>query len=202
MALNYEVPWWDDKNGVIYFFGGEKSGLPQLTNLSTPTESIWGFSPDNHGSGSWAEYLGPTADKPFPPAIARPSDGFYGTDGMNGYFLGGFITLASSNNAGLEWGAINFAPGLLTFNFASLILTNGTNVAWPFTTKSWHGPGRVVHAPLFGSAGILLAIGGQSAQVEAGGPFNNISIFDLESKKWYWQAAMGAIPFPRSNFVP
>ena len=200
LALNWQTLWLDDQKGVVYCFGGEKSGLIQRASVQTPSESIWGFSPDDQGGASWIEYLGSTGDRPFPGTIVRPSHGFAGTDGMNGYFLGGYITPASSPSVALPWSTTEFAPGLLTFNFASLDLTNDTNVAWYFTSiPSTPGPGQIVHAPLFGSAGILLALGGRPGQIEAGGAFNNISIFDLGTKQWYWQAATGDIPWPRSN---
>ena len=199
LALEFQTLWWDEANGTIYCFGGEKAGLRQRGSV-TPQESIWGLNTDGVGSGTWVEYLGSTVNNPFPQNIARPSHGFAGSDGLNGYFFGGYITPASSPSAALPWGANEFAPGLLTFNFASLNLTNDTNVAWLSESNSWPPPGRVMHAPSFGAAGVLLALGGRPGQTEAGGPFNNISIFDLGSKKWYWQAAMGTIPYPRSDF--
>ena len=200
MALNYQTLWFDEKNGVPYCFGGEKSGPTQLPDAKPSSESIWGFSPDNHGSGSWAEYLGSTADKPFPETTAYSSHGFSGTDGMNGHYSGGYITPSSSSSVALPWVASEAVPGLVTFSFASLNLTNDINVAWLSTSDSAVSPIRVVHVPLCGSAGILLALGGGSAQTETGGPFSNISIFDLETKKWYWPTATGSVSYPRSDF--
>ena len=198
VAFNSQTLWWNEKNGTIYCFGGENSGYH--SSMTTPQESIWGLCPDDHGGGDWTEYVGPTSVTPFPQGILRPSNGFYGDDGENGYYFGGDIDRSSSPSITLPWGQAIFAPGLLTFNFNSLVLTNDTNVATHVDSSSSAAPGRMVHAPSFGNAGILVALGGGSGRIEAGGPFNNISIFDLKSKTWYYQTATGTIPSPRSKF--
>ena len=197
-AFNSQTLWWDEKNGTIYCFGGENSGYHN--SMATPQESIWGLSPDDHGGGNWTEYVGPTSQTPFPQGILRPTGGFNGDDGENGYYFGGHVDRSSSPSITLPWGQTVFTPGLLTFNFDSLMLTNNTNVATHIEGGSSAASGRMVHAPSFGKAGILVALGGGAGPIEAGGAFNNISIFDLESKTWYYQAATGTIPSPRSSF--
>ena len=199
VAFNAQTLWWYERNGTIYCFGGENSGYH--LSMTTPQESIWGLSIDGRGGGNWSEFLGPTSQKPFPQDILRPSGpGFYGDDGENGYYFGGHVDRSSSPSITLPWGQTIFTPGLLTFNFDSLTLTNNTNVANAVTSSATPSSGRMLHAPSFGPAGILVALGGGLGQLEAGGPFNNISIFDLGNKKWYYQEATGAIPYPRSGF--
>ena len=199
-ALNYQSLWWDALNGTIYCFGGQKSADSQRASVPIPSESVWGLSPDGSGSGVWKEYLGSTTSKPFPQDIVRPSHGVSVSDGNKGYFLGGYVTLASSPGAALPWGATEFSPGILTLDFASLTLTNSTNVANFYQSDDWHPPGRMVYAPVFGTSGILVAMGGSAGQLEVGGPFNNISIFDIGSQRWFYQVATGTIPNPRWDF--
>ena len=199
LALKKQTLWWDDTNGTIYCFGGEKSSLPPNNDIPTPQESIWGLRPDTNGTGNWIEYVGPTSEKPFPQNILRPAFGSSGDDGENGYFFGGYIDYKTSPSAA-DVARAQAAPGLLTFNFGSLTLTNDTNVAMRVQSSTWVTPGVMLHSPFYGSSGILLAIGGDVGPLEAGGPFNNISVFDLGSRKWYYQAATGTIPSQRSNF--
>ena len=127
---------------------------------------------------------------------AQPLD-FSGDDGENGYFFGGYVDSDTSPDVA---GAAQAVPGLLVFNFGSLTLTNTTNVATRVESNSVVKPGVLLHSPGYGTSGILLAMGGDAGQLEAGGPFNNISIFDLASKQWYYQAATGEIPAQRSDF--
>ena len=197
LALKKQSLWWDNTNGTIYCFGGEKSGLPPHNTMLTPPDSIWGLRPDGNGAGNWTEYVGPTSEKPFPQDIFRPAFGFSGDDGENGYFFGGYVD--SDTSPGVV-GTAQAVPGLLTFNFGSMTLTNDTNVATRVESNSVVHPGVLLHSPVYGTSGILLAMGGDAGQLEAGGPFNNISIFDLASKQWHYQAATGTIPAQRSNF--
>ena len=165
--------------------------------MQTPQDSIWGLGPDGNGAGNWTEYVGPTSEKPFPQDILRPAFGFSAEDGKNGYFFGGYIDSRTDPSI---LGEAKTVPGLLTFDFGSLTLTNDTNVATRIQSSIVVHPGVLLHAPIYGTSGILLAMGGDVGQLEAGGPFNNISVSDLESRKWYFQAATGKIPSQRWNF--
>ena len=188
---------------MIYCFGGEKSGYIQVESLQTPEESIWGFSPNNQdGTGTWEEVVGPTADQPWPQDLVRPANGYSTASSDTGYFFGGYVDSGTSPKfSDLTSGAFQFLPGLVTFNFDSRVVTNSTNVANP--SKQWVLPGQLVNVPVFGPKGVLIAIGGgpgQTDDAEAGGNFNNITIFDVDSQQWYSQVATGDVPEPASEF--
>ena len=199
-SLNFQALWSDEKNERVYIFGGEKSGLPQRSSLPVPPEAVWGLSLSGNGSGTWDEYVGSTANAPFPQGIVRPTDGFSVSSGTNGYFFGGLGGDMSSTSLD---GFFEFLPGIVTLDFDPLGLTNTTNVAWP--SSSWIAPGQVVFSPAFGKQGVLVVLGGGPGPGIAGGPpFNNITIYDIDSQKWLWQLATGnggdSIPDPRNNF--
>ncbi|MCJ1250378.1 hypothetical protein MMC30_007604 [Trapelia coarctata] len=218
LGLNDEVLWWDEKSNTIYCFGGERSATNWAVDaISTPPESIWGFTPDGHGSGTWTEVeiVGPSSNTPFPSYILRPAGGASTVVGRSAYYLGGDFPQLSSLEIDLPYAVMDVAPGLLTFNFDNLTVTNSSNVAKPYNTsdhwippgtglQKWVPPGRMIALPSFGTSGIAVVIGGgdlsQADFLEAGGYFDNISIFDTYSQKWYHQTATGAIPEMRSAF--
>lgn len=57
----------------------------------TPFESIWAFTPDGKGAGSWKEILGPTETNIFPTDIIRPAYGAFCSDDSYGYYIGGWV---------------------------------------------------------------------------------------------------------------
>ena len=169
-----------------------------MDGIPTPPESIWGFSPDNMGSGTWKEVLGPTS-LPFPPNIIRPALANSATDDKKGYFLGGFTSLGTSPEVSLDYGVIRPAPGLLSFNFETLSLVNSSDggyFASDYTNNPARNPGSMVQAPPFGVDGVLIIMGGFYPK----GSFNNITIYDTHTGTWYSQKASGDIPVPRTRF--
>ena len=197
IAVNFQSLWWDAKQNTIYSFGGERSGLPQRANLPTTEESIWGFDLNGAGGGNWTEYVGSTAETTWPQGLVRPTNGFWSSDDTTGYFFGGL----GNDHTDISFSGSDFqiVPGLVTFDFASHVLRNSTNVADEIS--QWANVGRMIHVPSFGPQGVLIPLGGGPGQSEAGSGFlNNITIFDIDSQTWLSQAAHGDIPVPRSTF--
>ena len=199
-AVNFGSLWWDEKRNILYQFGGEKSQLPQRDDVPVTDESIWGFIPNDSGSVIWSEYVGSTANTTWTQGIVRPSHGFSGSDGKNGYFFGGVASYFTDN----YFTQLPFLiPGLLTFDFDSRLLENSTNV--PDMSSQWVPNGQIVSIPIFGAQGVLVVLGGGSGAPNAGeegnAAFNNITIFDIANNRWLWQLATGdTIPSRRNNF--
>ena len=99
--------------------------------------------------------------------------------------------------------AIENSPGLLTFDFDTLTLTNSSNVANPQFQDQWIPSGCALNIPSFKDE-FLIFIGGGSLgnyeDLEAGGVFNNITIYNKQKQEWYWQKVTGEIPDPREPF--
>ena len=196
VALDYQSLWWDEKKKVIYCFGGEKSFLPQRYSAPVPKDSIWTFTPFGNGSGVWNESIGPNADTPFPQDIFRPTNGFSAFDSTTGYFFGGFVGNYSDPDVSHGFA---FSPGFLMFDFQTGLLQNSTNV--PNTVNYAANAGRAIHVPVFGNRGTLIAMGGGPGQSVLGeASFNNISIFDIASQRWFSQITDGDAPTQRSDF--
>lgn len=182
LALNTEALWFDEKQNSIYCFGGDMS-FANHYHGSTPFESIWAFTPDGKGAGSWKEVLGPTGAKPFPSDILRLSSGAVASNESHGYYLGGWVTRATSPSITADRPVP--VPGLLTLDFTDLTITN--------TSDGIYENVRMVDLSYYGTSGVFILLGDTHY-------FNNISIYDKTKQKWYSQLASGAIPDPRADF--
>ncbi|MCJ1268935.1 hypothetical protein MMC22_008823 [Lobaria immixta] len=127
VALTSESLWFDDKHKLIYCFGGLKSFANRdLNYLAAPSESIWGFEPNDEGNARWYQVMGPVSTTPFPPNVHRQARGISVSDGKRAYYLGGYFSKATSPSA--ESGDPIPSPGLLIFDFNTLTITNSSDV--------------------------------------------------------------------------
>lgn len=191
---------------MIYCFGGEKAlEVPP----DAPRESIWGFTPDGNGSGSWSEVLGPTGMKPFPPNIIRTAAGASATDNKQAYYLGGFASFGTSPEVDTPYGVARSIPGLLTFAFEALDLRNSSDGGYYASQYRWWTqnflPGSMEDVPLFNTDGFLVIFGGgptrrNASELSSASGFDNITIYDKRGHDWLHQTATGAIPQPRLDF--
>lgn len=177
--------WYDDEKHVIYCFGGDNPGG---FDGPDPADIVQAFTPDEKGGGEWTEALGPVGEKPFPPDIHGTSSGMFANDDNDAYFVGGFINSGTSPSASQQFDN----TGLLRLNFESLTLTNSTSLG-----KAPPG-GVLLDVPIYGSNGVLLALGGGSIEQPTG--FNSIDVFDKKEQRWFSQIAEGDIPRPRARF--
>lgn len=129
-------------------------------------------------------------EKFFPSDIHGISSGDFVSDDNDAYYLGGFISSRTSPSVSVSDPLINM--GLLTLNFETLTLTNWTELGW-----SSRG-GALLNVPIYGSDGVLVAIGGGTINQSRG--FDSIYVFDKKEHKWYSQIAEGDLPRPRFNF--
>lgn len=189
LALNTEALWFDDKRNSIYCFGGDMSFAYDYP-VKTPFESIWAFTPDGKGAGSWKEVLGPTGAKPFPSNILRRSSGAVASNGSHGYYLGGWVNIATSPLSSRDRNKGELVPGLLTLNFTDLAIT--------YTSDDVYEYGRMIDVPNYGTSGVLILLSKGTWPDLL--PFNNVSIYDKTKQIWYSQLASGAIPDPRISY--
>lgn len=185
-SLGSGALWFDDKKNIIYSFGGDNLYM----KYKDVSDSIQGFTLDGRGGGEWTEVLGLVGKKPFPSDILSPSQGLYTGDINDAYYLGGFISSLSTPRGPDE----SYAnTGLLRINFESLTITNSSGPDLSFNY------GALVDVPIYGSNGVLLALGGGAGPENPTG-LNSIRVFDKKEYKWYSQSAEGEIPPPRGHF--
>lgn len=207
LAMNFQKLWWDEADNIVYCFGGERSFFAVSTRV--PTESIWRFHPNGQGGGNWSEIVGPLGTKSFPPDIIRPAAGASAVNGAirKAYYIGGFESSSTSPELGLPINITRAAPGLLTFSFDSLTLTNtsdGGYFASEYSQSFAARPGAMLNVSPFGINGVLIVIGGSGPVgtnvVPVFALFNNITVFDPFEQKWYSQTATWDVPEPRQDF--
>ncbi|MCJ1426962.1 hypothetical protein MMC29_004865 [Sticta canariensis] len=203
MALSSASLWFDDKHNSIYCFGGFRSGATtSLLALKPPDDSIWGFKLNDQGTAEWNQVIGPLTNTPFPSNIHRIARGMTATDGNRAYYLGGFFSretsLASSDTS--DKNRVS-SPGLLLFDFNTLTFTNSSDGGYitPLVRGKTDRPtGAMIHMPTYGDDGILgILPSGRDHQDFA---FNNITLYDKKTQKWYSQTTSGDIPEPRTWF--
>ena len=224
MPLNFETLWWSVTKDSIYRFGGEISDANGTTSAngesrlsSVPPESIWQFKPDGSGSGSWLEALGPVGEAPYPSGSIATAHGASTSAGDKGYYIGGYASqLTTPVFSNMPWATLREQPGLQTFDFTTMNLTNSSDGGF-FASQYQNDsavfdPGNMIFVPSFGVDGVLLVLGGSGCSsvpfgrthcVSGVGSFNNITIFDLHTQTWLWQATTGTSglpPAPRGYF--
>ena len=223
VPLNLETLWWSETQDTIYRFGGEisdangtKPADGQERIATVPPESIWQFKPDGRGSGDWIEALGPDGRVPYPPGYINTARGASASSGGRGYYIGGYASpLTTRVFSNLAWATLREAPGLQTFDFDTLSLTNTTDGGF-FASQYQNNsavfdPGNMVIVPSFGVDGLVILLGGSGYssavyqhQFESGvGLFNNVTIYDLHTGSWLWQtttSTTGLPPMPRGSF--
>ena len=187
--LNYESLWPAPDGKSFYSFGGDLDGSVRNNgDVLDPSPNLWQFD-----GKFWTTVGGQTGVAPSLSNV-RPSYSLSTAGGGSGYMLGGF----QGNNIDAvahKWPQASF----LTYDMNSKAWVNNTSPpVSPFGTAVG---GRAQFVPSYGSQGVLLFMGGEStgapnvAWYEQGTnlrPFTNITIYDIASKTWAWQAAAGA----------
>lgn len=185
--------WFDGAN-TIYCFGGDifhgQDGQVVRNTLPAAPEFILGLTLEGKGRGFWSQSLGPTAPKPFPRDIYRPSSGASAADSNSGYYIAEFLSKMTSPSGPDAWIQ---SPGMLKFRFDGLELTNSSDGGFPLShVANQDGSGAMINIPNYGTSGILALLGGGKYQQPM--TFRNITLYDKSNGKWYYQLTSGDLP--------
>lgn len=201
--VNYAALWADPNNQSFYQWAGEQSfDLPRGTNPPIPSDSLWQFTVDGNGKGSWSQQS--IASNSIFPSLTRPAAAYVAYGNGVGYALGGYSSARTSpQTAGLT--SFQPIPGLVSYNTTSNQWSNDS--ATGFSTYGTAEYGQMHYVPGFGSEGILVVVGGETsnqiAWTDTGSnllSFATINIYDPSNKTWYNQSATGQIPESRDRF--
>lgn len=135
--------------------------------------------------------------------LTRPAYGLATSGGPGGFNLGGYANSHISQKTDIE--SQIPVPGLQFFNYESHKWLN--NSALGYSAIGTAVNGGMVHVPSWGSAGLLVILGGQTADSlstfndgQYYTPLSNISLFDPVTQTWYHQEATGSVPDERDRF--
>ena len=196
--------WTDVAADAVYAYGGEISLLnPWTSSTTAPLESLWSFTPSSDG-GTWQSL--DQSSSVFD-SIIRPIQGSVASGAIGGFNLGGYATKFSSQKLGDDSDRSHSIPGLQFYNFTSQECFNNSATGYTLDgTSAWSG---TAYVPIWGTAGLLVAFGGQTSPIPNISEFydgkaylsmSNISIFDPLNQIWYHQEATGDTPTQRDRF--
>jgi hypothetical protein len=181
------VLWTDQEAGVLYSWGGK---FPGGRDIKDP--ELWKFTADGEGGGTWS------AEDPANPTrfgdLHPTEDGAYANTPSQGFVIGGVAD--AYTEPGFR-GAIPI-PGMVSFDMKTKLWQNGTTNFSPFGTTTLI-QASAEYIPTFGPEGLIMVLGGYAPTNvnEAWGPafdLGNLTFFNPETKKSYWQTATGNIP--------
>ncbi|KAL8847654.1 MAG: hypothetical protein Q9221_007296 [Calogaya cf. arnoldii] len=190
--LSFPSLWWDERDGV--FYSGATGRTSFFSSPEPPPLSLWSFKPDGTGSGAWAQVL-PATDEALVNAI-RTTYGYQASTGGKALVLGGVATSKTSpENEDLSRDILQ--PGLLEFDMRTRRFTNSSAADFNVNGTGIHGQMHFV--PSFGPDGLFLILGGNNNSDHQYG-FEQITLYDAASHRFYNQSATGNVPRGRQDF--
>ncbi|KAM7196835.1 hypothetical protein V8F33_005954 [Rhypophila sp. PSN 637] len=194
--MNVGAVWNDPSGRSFYLYGGIAPYNQGADRISRG--GVWKFTPDssNPTTGQW------TFEKPANPgtlSFIRPSfHGGYVTAGKTGYWLGGYAeankTEGNTDSRGGE------TSGLVSYNMETKMWKNDSALDL-IPAGNARGPGGLWF-PKFGPNGLVSFVGGRTVTNLGDGyqDFGNLTFFDPETRKSYFQTTTGDPPSPRKDF--
>ncbi|KAK0725070.1 hypothetical protein B0H67DRAFT_120924 [Lasiosphaeris hirsuta] len=190
-GLDLETVWAAPDGSGYFAWGG--AAAPTSPPAESPGPPLWKFTVDGGGGGTWDAVA--TAQN----FSARVRTTAAAQSRGTGFALGGRLD-----------GDGRPVSGLVAFDMASKAWRNESAVAFAPPGGTVDG-GSLTFVSGFGGQGVLVPLGGYvpgaAGPVDAtdGVPdtgylvFSNISVFDVATEKWFWQAASGEVPEPRQG---
>ena len=192
--------WTDASTKSFYSFGGQWLGGRNITS-----SALWKFTADDSGGGIWS-LQAPSNANLF--KQLHPTEyGIFANTPTTGFVLGG----DASPSTELDRTVRQSIPGMVAFNMDTKVWQNGTAGFSPLPASTVVYRGAAHYVPSFnGPNGLILIMGGfhmqmddprQTGQTANFFDLGNLTFFDPETKKTYWQSTTGDIPeTPRSGF--
>ncbi|KAK4158055.1 hypothetical protein C8A00DRAFT_39611 [Chaetomidium leptoderma] len=182
--------WTDTAAGAFYSWGGRWPGGKNMTK-----SALWKFTADGKGGGAWSieEPSNPTMFNGLHPV----EYGAFASTADTGFVIGGVAHAWTEP----DHPTADPIPGMATFNMKTKTWQNGTTNFSPFGTGTLN-QAVAEYIPAFGPDGLIIALGGYAPTLtgnlnDSDGPpldLRNLTFFDPETKKRYWQTASGTIP--------
>jgi hypothetical protein len=207
-TLNRPTLWYNiRRNELLQGFGGSVSPLKNgSASASSSAFSLWKLKPDDlRRNGTWTQERAP--GHAALAGFTRPVGGLTTSGDGVAYLLGGYASSESGPSTLLDQegaGGGTPLPGLIWFDLSP-------RAAFNYSARKYYGTGsaqrgQMVRVPGIGAQGVYVMLGGDSAPLANYVPgqslvsFANITVYDRNTQRWYWQTASGDVPRPRMDF--
>ncbi|KAH7061333.1 hypothetical protein B0J12DRAFT_290870 [Macrophomina phaseolina] len=194
----FQPQYWPDESSDSFYSwsGGAPSGYP------VSEKSLWKFTGDGKGGGSWARQSISDSDGEFK-NLTRPVGGYSAVVDGVGYYVGGYAT-GSTDDINFEGSDMVPVPGVVSYNFSSGAWSNDSSSGWSQYGTGMRGQAAAV--PFGNDGGLLVLLGGESGTRESVSnqrgymDFSSVTIYDTANGSWYSQTTTGEAPSTRDEF--
>lgn len=185
-VLGHEGLFWQESTKSILRFGGDSYKTDEKK------ESVFGLAVADtaNGGGSWS-LLHSSTDVMWQ-HVTWPINPSFASSPTVGFVLGGYAQVGSSTtNSALL--------GLTLVNTTDDTYTTSYDVG-PFSADGGVYMGAAQFVPSFGTGqGVVIFLGGRVFGGNTLYPMSQLTIYDVASKKWYTQTAVGDVPKARKT---
>lgn len=197
-SLRREAFWRHPNQPTAYLWGGWS-----WNNLPTTTE-LWQFTADDDGGGEWSRPDPANPDELIP--LLRTNGASTATCNGKALYLGGYQSNITDSR--LETDSKLPTPGLLTYEMETRLWAN-ISTAPALNRYGTSLYGAAACAENLGANGLFFPISGQVADAQP--DYNqtnnaqfmmdtgNLTFYDVENNRWYWQQTSGDNPDTRGR---
>jgi len=180
----------DESSDSFYIWGGYSMISGESPDAAS--SSLWKFTVDGEGGGSWASE---SQDDAFTDLV-RSQAGAYVSTRDSGFHFGGESTRAATSR---PEGAV---PGYFHFNFTSGDHSWQNETRAPYSDQGTIYGATATWVPTFGPNGLIVLVGGESREIGNSRnseylPMDMIHFMDPVTKTWYKQQTTGGVPGKR-----
>lgn len=178
----------DESSGTFYVWGGFVSWFASL-----PGSSLWKFTANADGGGSWNRET-PNNPDTFV-NLDRVENGVYVSTPGAGFVFGGRSTDRTTSKPSGN------VKGFVSFDFNTRSWQEHSEAPYSPDGTLWGA--AAIYVPTFGPNGLVFLLGGMSRREEEGAgyiEFRRVHFFDPVTKEWFSQSTTGDIPGARHQF--
>lgn len=189
--------WPDESSSSFYSWSGSAP-----SGYAVSEKSLWKFTADGKGGGSWARQSISESDLEFK-KLTRPVGGYSAVVDGVGYYVGGYA-MEGTDDVNFSGSDAIPVPGVVSYNFSSEIWSNASSSGWNQYGTGMRGKATAV--PFGNDGGLLVLLGGESGTRESISnergymDFSSVTIYDTINQSWYSQTTTGEAPSTRDEF--
>ncbi|KAF4313032.1 hypothetical protein GTA08_BOTSDO00861 [Botryosphaeria dothidea] len=189
--------WPDESSSSFYSWSGSAP-----SGYAVSEKSLWKFTADGKGGGSWARQSISESDSEFK-KLTRPVGEYSAVVDRVGYYVGGYA-MEGTDDVNFSGSDAIPVPGVVSYKFSSETWSNASSSGWNQYGTGMRGKATAV--PFGNDGGLLVLLGGESGTHESISnergymDFSSVTIYDTDNQSWYSQTTTGEAPSTRDEF--